>query len=70
MCEELLTVNEVAKVLKTNVNYVHALRKTGQLKFLKLGCYKVRRETLNEFIRNSEGLDLTDPSRVRRLEDD
>ncbi len=33
MSEEMLyTVNEVAKILKTNVNYVYELRKAGVLR--------------------------------------
>ena len=36
----LYTVKEVAALLKTNVDYVHKLRKAGLLPFLKLGQYK------------------------------
>jgi len=35
---ELLTVKEVSEVLKTNVSYVHKLRKAGLLQFIKIGC--------------------------------
>lgn len=65
---ELLTVKEVSEVLKTNVTYVHRLRKTGLLPFIKIGCYKCRRESLNEFLARYEGYDLTDPDHIKQLE--
>ena len=65
---ELLTVKEVSEVLKTNVTYVHKLRKAGLLPFLKIGCYKCRREALDEFLRTYECYDLTNPDDIRRME--
>lgn len=65
---ELLTVKEVSEVLKTNVTYVHKLRKAGLLPFLKIGCYKCRSETLSDFLARYEGYDLTDPSQIRLME--
>lgn len=65
---ELLTVKEVSEVLKTNVTYVHKLRKAGLLPFLKIGCYKCRSEALSDFLARYEGYDLTDPSEIRRME--
>ena len=47
----LYTVKEVSEILKTNVSYVHTLRKSGLLPFIKLGTYKVRHETLQEFLK-------------------
>ncbi len=64
----LYTVKEVAALLKTNVDYVHKLRKAGLLPFLKLGQYKVRREALIEFLRCYEGKDLTDPFNIKELD--
>lgn len=63
----LYTVSETAKLLKTNPDYVHKLRKSGRLPFLKLGSYKVRKETLEEFLKNYEGMDLTDPFNIKEL---
>lgn len=65
--EELLTVKEVAKVLKVNPACVYALRDSGRLRFLKLGSLKCRRSTLDQFIRDAEGYDLTDPEHVVEL---
>lgn len=60
----LLTIAEVAKELKTNVTYVHRLRKAGLLPCIKLGTYKVRKEALEEFLKKYEGHDLTEPESV------
>lgn len=64
----LYTVKETAMLLKTNVDYVHKLRKAGLLPFLKLGQYKVRRESLIEFLKCYEGKDLTDPFNIKELD--
>lgn len=63
----LYTVKEVSEILKTNVTYVHRLRKAGLLPFMKLGTYKVREETLKEFLKKYENYDLTDPENIREL---
>lgn len=63
----LYTVSEVAKLLKTNPDYVHKLRKSGVLPFLKLGSYKVRKEALENFLKEYEGMDLTDPFEIKKL---
>ena len=65
--EILYTVPEVAKLLKTNTNYVHKLRRAGLLPFIKLGQYKCRKEALEKFLTEHEGEDLTDPENVRKL---
>lgn len=63
----LYTVKEVSEILKTNVSYVHTLRKSGLLPFIKLGTYKVRKETLEEFLAKYENYDLTDPKNIKPL---
>ena len=67
--EVLFTVKEVSELLKCNVDYVHKLRKSGLLPFLKLGSYKCRKQALEEFLAKYEGQDLTDPFNVRELKD-
>lgn len=64
----LYTMKEVSEILKTNVTYVHKLRKAGLLPCIKLGTYKVRKEALEGFLARYEGCDLTDPEAVK--EDD
>ena len=63
----LYTVKEVAELLKTNRDYVHKLRKAGLLPFLKIGQYKVRKQSLELFLERYEGKDLTDPFDVKEL---
>ena len=63
----LFTVKEVSQLLKCNVDAVHKLRKSGVLPFLKLGQYKVRKQTLDEFLKKYEGKDITNPYDVRDL---
>lgn len=60
----LYTMKEVSEILKTNVTYVHRLRKAGVLPCLKIGTYKVRSEALDEFLAKYEGYDLTDPEHI------
>lgn len=63
----LYTVKEVAELLKTNIDYVHKLRKARILPFMKLGQYKVRKQSLELFLEEYEGKDLTDPFNVKEL---
>ncbi len=64
---KLLTVEEVAKVLQSNTDYVHKLRNAGLLKFIKVGRLKCRPETLEAFLEKYDGMDITDPFNVREL---
>lgn len=64
MQEILYTVAEVSKLIKTNTSYVYELIKLGLLPALKLGCLKVRRTSLLEFLERFEGKDLTDLEKI------
>lgn len=68
MTEMLYTVKEVSQILKCNTDYVHKLRRSGLLKFMKLGSFKVRKAELERFLADSEGKDLTNPDNVTDLE--
>ena len=68
MTEMLYTVKEVSQILKCNTDYVHKLRRSGLLKFMKLGSFKVRKTELDRFLADSEGKDLTNPDNVTDLE--
>lgn len=57
----VFTVKEVSKIIHTNQTYVYSLIRAGLLPALKLGSYKIRRETLLNFLEKYEGDDLTDP---------
>ncbi len=48
----IYTVQEVSKILKTNVNTVYDLIHSGQLQSLKLGKRKIRGKDLEAFINN------------------
>ena len=67
---ELFTVQEVAKLLKTNVSTVYKLNKAGLLKFMKLGSLKCTEKTLREFLERYDGFDVTDPYNVKELKRD
>lgn len=70
MPDILLTVNDVAKILKTNTDYVYKLQRTGLLRFLKIGRLKCRKSTLEAFLARYEGMDITDPENIVPLEAD
>ncbi len=67
MEDVLYTVAEIAKLLKTNSNYVYELIKRGLLPALKLGSYKVRKTALTNFLEKNEGKDLTDLDNIISL---
>lgn len=65
--EILYTVKETSKLLKCNIDTVHKLRKSGVLPFLKLGQYKVRKQALEDFLKQYEGKDITNPYEIKDL---
>ena len=60
----LYTVKEVSEIIHTNKTYVYSLIKTGLLPALKLGSFKIRKETLLKFLSEHEGYDLTNPENI------
>ena len=46
----LLSVSEVAKLLKVNRNFVYKIINNGELEAVKIGSIKVRREALNRYV--------------------
>lgn len=68
MEEMLYTVPEVAELLKTNVDYVYKLQKAGLLRFLKIGRFKCRKSTLEEFLAKYDGCDISDPFNVTEVQ--
>jgi excisionase family DNA binding protein len=67
MEDMLLTVPEVAAVLKTNVDYVYKLQRTGLIKFMKIGRLKCRRSTLEAFLEKYDGFDVSNPEQIKEL---
>lgn len=68
MDDVLYTVSEVSKLIKTNNAYVYELIDAGLLPVLKLGRYKIRKKSLEEFLKKYEGKDLTDPYSIKGLD--
>ena len=67
MEEMIYTVKEASKILKTNTDFVYSLIRKGYLRCLKLGSYKIRKSTLEEFLAKYEGFDLSDLDNVKEL---
>lgn len=65
MTDMLYTVPEVAEILKSNTDYVYKLQRSGLLKFIKMGRWKCRKATLEEFLAKYDGMDLTDPFNIK-----
>lgn len=70
MEEMLYTVSEVAKILKTNTAYVYKLHNTGVLKFIKIGSLKCRKSTLVAFLEQYDGMDVTDPLNIKKIQEE
>ena len=49
----LLSVSEVAKMLKVNRNFVYKIINNGELEAVRIGSIKVRKEALNRYIENN-----------------
>ena len=49
----LLSVSEVAKLLKVNRNFVYKIINNGELEAVRIGSIKVREEALNQYIDNN-----------------
>ena len=49
----LLSVSEVAKLLKVNRNFVYKIINDGELEAVKIGSIKVRREARNRYVNNN-----------------
>ena len=63
--ELLYTITEVAGLLKVNRNYVYSLINKGHLRSIKLGCRKVTRKSLMQFLDKYDGLDLDEAMVVK-----
>lgn len=63
----LYTVKETANMLGVNVHVVYNLIKKGLLPALKLGSLKVRKNSIEDFVRKYEGMDLSDLDNIIEL---
>ena len=68
MNERLIyTVQEVASILHSSPNYIYDLINKGYLPAIKLGSLKVLKSTLERFLIQNEGKDLSDINNIRKL---
>lgn len=69
MMEEKLiyTVQETAKILHSSPNYIYALINNGYLPAIKLGSIKILRTTLEKFLSENEGNDLSNVNNITKL---
>ena len=49
----LLSVSEVAKMLKVNRNFVYKIINNGELEAVKIGSIKVKKDALNRYIESN-----------------
>lgn len=65
---ELLTVKEVSKILKVNVHRVYDLVRAGMLPALKLGSLKIRKSSLEKFLEEYEGMDISNVNNIKPID--
>ncbi len=69
MNEKLIyTVQETAKILHSSPNYIYLLIEKGYLPAIKLGSIKILKTTLEKFLIENEGKDLSDVNNIKKLE--
>lgn len=66
--EKVYTVPEVAEILGSSSDYIYKLRDAGVLRFIKIGRWKCRESTLEEFLEKYDGYDISDPYNIKELE--
>ena len=68
MNERLIyTVQEVATILHSSPNYIYDLINKGYLPAIKLGSIKVIKTSLEKFLIQNEGNDLSDINNIKSL---
>ena len=63
----IYTVKEVATLLHSSPNYIYQLIEKGFLPALKLGSVKILKSSLQKFLIDNEGFDLSDINNVKKL---
>lgn len=68
MNEKLIyTVQEIAGILHSSPNYIYSLIEKGYLPAIKLGSLKVLKSTLERFLIENEGNDLSDINNIKKI---
>ena len=63
----IYTDQEVASILHSSPNYIYELIRKGYLPAIKLGSLKVLKTTLERFLIQNEGKDLSDLNNIRKV---
>ena len=63
----IYTVQEVASILHSSPNFIYELIRKGYLPAIKLGSLKVLKTTLERFLIQNEGKDLSDLNNIRKV---
>lgn len=63
----IYTVKKVATLLHSSPNYIYQLIEKGFLPALKLGSVKILKSSLQNFLIDNEGFDLSDINNVKKL---
>lgn len=63
----IYTVQETAKILHSSPNYIYELVKKGKLKAVKLKSIRIFKSTLENFLKENEGNDLSDIDSIRKI---
>lgn len=64
----IYTVKEIAKILHTSPNYIYQLIDKGYLPAIRLGSIKVLKSSLDKFLEENEGNDLSDVNEIKKLD--
>lgn len=62
------TVKEVAAILHSSPNYVYTLIKKGYLPVVRLGSIKILKKSLELFLIENQGKDLSDLENIKPLD--
>lgn len=63
----IYTVHEVAKILHSSPNYVYKLIEYGYLPAIKLGSIKILKLSLEKFLIENQGNDLSNLNLIKDL---
>lgn len=63
----IYTVQETAKILHSSPNYIYLLIEKGYLPAIKLGSIKILKSSLENFLIENQGKDLSDINQVKDL---
>ena len=63
----IYTVQEVAKILHSSPNYIYSLIDKGYLPAIKLDRKKILKSTLEKFLLENEGKDLSNINDIKKI---